>query len=103
MLSPAASGGEGLQLSNEKGRGGVETFPSKCPKKGELMKDKLNYEIIWNDKDACKKLNHISENHIHDWEQCDEYGWRQIYLIRQGKDLMLVAYGKDGEEVEPNV
>jgi hypothetical protein len=43
------------------------------------------------------------ERHLHSWERCDEYGWRQLHLFRYGDELRVFAYDKDGNEVEPNV
>jgi hypothetical protein len=45
----------------------------------------------------------VAERLIHAWERCDAYGWRCLYLFRQGEELMLFAYDKDGNEVDPNV
>jgi hypothetical protein len=50
-----------------------------------------------------KLLNTVVEVLIHSWDVSDEYGWRSIELWRVGDDLVLVAYDKDGTEVEPNV
>lgn len=49
----------------------------------------------------------MKERKIHEWEVSDEYGWRVVELweIITGieKKLELVAFEKDGGEVEPRV
>ena len=49
------------------------------------------------------KRQPIREILIRTWEVSDEYGWREIRLYLQGKDLCLFAYDQDGEEVPHNL
>ena len=62
--------------------------------KYDKIKDKSKFV-----QNALSALTATTEHKLHEWDVSDEHGWRKIELWVQDKELLLVAYNKEGEEV----